>query len=94
MSLCGYSELLESNQARTGIEKEAVDAAVHLIQVACLIKVSLPSRQKEKQTHCSGSSASSDMGRRIWPMAVGLGTSSFQLLPPMLLGAELIDRFA
>ena len=38
----------------------------------------------------SGSS-SEDMGRRVWPIAVGLGTSSFQLLPPLFLSHGWLD---
>lgn len=38
--------------------------------------------------------SSEDMGRRVWPIAVGLGTSSFQLLPPLFkaqLGVGWLD---
>eukprot|EP00913_Durusdinium_trenchii_P002162 g1995.t1 len=46
------------------------------------------SKEKDNSSSESSSSGSEDMGRRVWPIAVGLATSSFQLLPPML---ELVD---
>ncbi|CAE8581224.1 unnamed protein product, partial [Polarella glacialis] len=53
-------------------------------------------KEKEKRSRSSSSGSSSEKsdddsgsrGRLIWPMVVGLGSKSFQFLPPML---ELVD---